>query len=55
MCKFEGAGLEGCDTVSFSEQFQAVRGSWFLHLQGQVVKEDLILVGLYDPEDVRYY
>ena len=32
-----------------------VRGSWFLHLQGQAVKEDLILLGLHDPVDIRYY
>jgi hypothetical protein len=26
-----------------------------VHLQGQAVKEDLILLGLLDPEDVGYY
>jgi len=26
-----------------------------VHIHGQAVKEDLILLGLLDPEDVRYY
>jgi len=26
-----------------------------VHLQGQAVKEDLILLGLLDPEDVGYW